>query len=279
MTGEWKGFAVAVCVAVVCGCATPGTMRSTRGADLSRVRRGMSIDDVRRAANTSGEPIAIFQSDGKRYEIRKFEPKESVTSYYALWVDDRLEGLVPRDEQHCLEDLQPRHSGPSVLPHSEGFDVLLEPFVSAKPPEDLNIPKTTTVERQKKKELVRAEMVMWAPVFVVLLPVMPIQLLVVAKGAAGYGRYYFVDLGMSAGAVKNKLGEPTKVLGDPASYGVWTYDYDPTEGEPLLTTVGFREGRVTWIRYRHDPVSGISTNESACIWPEANPREYHCALS
>lgn len=213
---EW----ILPCLLLLSACATPRVMRGVNASDMARLEPGMSVKAARHAAGTSGEPIALFLDRGQRFEIRTYMVRETGARYHVPWIDGALQSVLPADKSVSLEARPPQPGDPSSLPHENGFQVLLEAFAAASAPSDVDFaqPRDGFHPRDKKQE--RAELVMWTPVVLVLLPVMPIQLMSVGVSAAGHDPYYDLDLGWSPERVRKRIGDPKEVVGDPSDYGV-----------------------------------------------------------
>lgn len=243
--------------AIAAGCATPDTMHRVSARGLAGAQLGMTEADVRESVGKPGEPIFKFAGDHD-YVCRKFVSGDNGVPYYFLWEDGKLASVMSGADCKLLERTSGADGGGGGLPHEHEFAELLAPFNPPRAPETLDFAEDSPYFQSKadRAKQTRAELLMWSPIIVLSLPFLPLtapaEAYDDAATAAAYARAYRIEPGMDGARIEKLIGKPDHILGDMASYGVYTYHYRPADGESMYISIGWRNGKSEWIRFRYN---------------------------
>lgn len=239
------------------GCATPETMGRASARSLTRTEIGMTEDALLKATGARGEPIFAFRHDHD-YICRRFVSKANGVPYYFLWENGFLSAVASGENCWLVERTRGISPGERSLPHEQGFDDLLAPFKPPRAPEsfDYTAKSPNFMTRKERRELARAELIMWSPIIVLSLPLLPLsaagEMYDNAATATAYARAYELLPGMNVSEVEKRIGKPDHTLGDPISYGVYAYHYRPADGESMYISVGWRNSTLEWVRFHYN---------------------------
>jgi hypothetical protein len=223
---------------ILSGCTT---------IDYSKLEYGMSKEDVMEQLhidkdNLNGEVFQFAGPEGVAYECYLYSNRKCYMNYYFLYSNSHLTSIVQDNDLQLFFSHKGFDEPKGLLPHENGCDTLLQPFIPPRPLKEIDFSKVD-MERKESDSGPAQELGMliglapfWVPALPIILPAAIYEGVSWKKVMA---KENSIRLGDSYEDVLSILGEEnTRTIGNPQTYGIVISG----------PSFGFRNNKVTWIR-------------------------------